>query len=552
MANPYQSQSAVNYNATPPSDDGSKTASNAVIWATIKTKLADPVLGLANAINSAVISAFNVLFFNAVSPQSANYTVAASDRGKLINVSNGSTVTLLTAASAQSGFAVTVKNTGTTAATVAPTGTDQIDLKNASLTLNPGDAFTFVSDGSGWWAGIGLNFVRWGVAGGTADALTVTNKPPIQGLVDGQLIAFRAAAANATTTPTLSPDGLGPYTITKLGGQALAVGDIAGNFGEYLSRYNLANTRLELLNPAKISVTSEPVNPQTGVSYTVVASDQAKLLTFTNAGAIAVTLPQATGSFGAGWWAEFVCLPGSVGSVTVTPTTSTIDGLTTLVLAPGNAARVVSDGTNYQVQRGTRPILHQQVFTASGTFTTPANTNTNTVFKFTVVGGGGGGGGGQTQQGSGGGAGATAIFWGSGLAAGNATTTVTVGGGGSAGVGAGNGGIGTASSIVFNATTVTANGGAGGLNAAGSGGGAGGTASNGTLNIQGGGGGAGFPTTSQGGTGGNSSLGAGANSPGNGVGGPTGGNYGGGGAGGGTGGSGGGGGGGVVIVEWVQ
>src|SRR5947207_6948265 len=90
------------------------------------------------------------------------------------------------------------------------------------------------------------------VAGGTADALTVTftNIPTAPStLIDGMEIKVRAAAANATTTPTLAVNGGTARTITKYGGVALAPGDIRGNLAEIALRYNLANTRWELLNP---------------------------------------------------------------------------------------------------------------------------------------------------------------------------------------------------------------------------------------------------------------------------------------------------------------
>ena len=57
--NPYTSQSSSGYNASPPADDGSVVASNQVLWATIKTKLADVLKTFAEAINSAVLSAFS-------------------------------------------------------------------------------------------------------------------------------------------------------------------------------------------------------------------------------------------------------------------------------------------------------------------------------------------------------------------------------------------------------------------------------------------------------------------------------------------------------------
>jgi hypothetical protein len=85
--------------------------------------------------------------------------------------------------------------------------------------------------------------------GGTADALTPDYATNIT-LTDGQRIKCRATAANATTTPTIAPDGLTARTITKLGGVALVVGDIKGALHELDLIYNLANTRWELQNPA--------------------------------------------------------------------------------------------------------------------------------------------------------------------------------------------------------------------------------------------------------------------------------------------------------------
>jgi hypothetical protein len=91
---------------------------------------------------------------------------------------------------------------------------------------------------------------------------------------------------------------------------------------------------------------SQAVNAQTGTTYTIVAGDLSKLVTFSNASSIAVTLPQATGSFAAGFYADLKNI--GVGAVTITPTTSTINGAATLVLNTGQSVRVVSDGTNYQ------------------------------------------------------------------------------------------------------------------------------------------------------------------------------------------------------------
>jgi len=90
--------------------------------------------------------------------------------------------------------------------------------------------------------------LNWVAAGGTVDAITATYSPSITALVDGQLCAFRASGANTSTTPTFSPNGLTARTITKQGGSALLAGDIPAANAEVELRYNLANTRWEILN----------------------------------------------------------------------------------------------------------------------------------------------------------------------------------------------------------------------------------------------------------------------------------------------------------------
>ena len=92
--------------------------------------------------------------------------------------------------------------------------------------------------------------IPWAVAGGTADAITVTYSPAIAALTDGLTLQFRASAANATTTPTFSPNGLTAHPITKYGGMALVAKDIPAALAECLIVYNLANTRWELLDAA--------------------------------------------------------------------------------------------------------------------------------------------------------------------------------------------------------------------------------------------------------------------------------------------------------------
>ena len=96
------------------------------------------------------------------------------------------------------------------------------------------------------------------------------------------------------------------------------------------------------------------INAQTGTTYTVLSTDASKLVTFSNSGAIAVTLPQATGSFAAGFAFDVQNL--GAGAVTITPTTSTINGGATLVIPQNYGCSIVSDGTNWQVSQCTAVI----------------------------------------------------------------------------------------------------------------------------------------------------------------------------------------------------
>ena len=102
-------------------------------------------------------------------------------------------------------------------------------------------------------AATAITQAQWAAAGGAADAITAAYPIPNTGLTDGLILGFRASAANATATPTFAPDGLTAHTITDDGGTPLSPGVIAGANAEYLVRYNLANTRWELLNPNDVS-----------------------------------------------------------------------------------------------------------------------------------------------------------------------------------------------------------------------------------------------------------------------------------------------------------
>jgi len=94
------------------------------------------------------------------------------------------------------------------------------------------------------------------------------------------------------------------------------------------------------------------VNAQTGASYTVAASssstlgDRGSVITDSNVGATAITLPQAGTTGYANNYNFGLCNIGA-GTVTITPATSTINGAASLALVTNRCAYVYSDNTNY-------------------------------------------------------------------------------------------------------------------------------------------------------------------------------------------------------------
>lgn len=111
----------------------------------------------------------------------------------------------------------------------------------------------------------------------------------------------------------------------------------------------LALLGVSLLLPP-VAAKAQMVNAQTGTTYTVLNTDcdpQARrLVTFNNSAGVAVTLPQAgvNGTFSNGCVMNFLNA-GATGTVTITPTTSTINSQATLTLQPGGSAMITNDSS---------------------------------------------------------------------------------------------------------------------------------------------------------------------------------------------------------------
>lgn len=115
--------------------------------------------------------------------------------------------------------------------------------------------------------------------------------------------------------------------------------------------FNPLTSALDCIGNTGGGTISSPVNAQTGTTYTFLNSDLGKLVTGANVSAQAYMLPQANGStFISGWYVDVQ--NRGAGTMTITPTTSTIDGAATLVLYATQGARIFSNGTNYFTQKG--------------------------------------------------------------------------------------------------------------------------------------------------------------------------------------------------------
>lgn len=159
MSNPYSSVAVSGFNASPPSDDGTRSSANQLFWSTIKTKLADPLNTALASINTNLLAAFGTALFDTWVTKSTNYTVVAGDRGGLIVVDTGGvTVTLLDIATAGDGFPIAIMNTASDGDVVVDgSGAEVITTqKNSSttITIPPGGWLIISSMDAARWRGI--------------------------------------------------------------------------------------------------------------------------------------------------------------------------------------------------------------------------------------------------------------------------------------------------------------------------------------------------------------------------------------------------------------
>src|SRR5579872_231052 len=243
-----------------------------------------------------------------------------------------------------SAFSALTSSTNTTAAMVvgsgaslATSGTGSITASAAvtSIPLTTPKITTGITDANG------NVFVATSSTASAVDSITVTNAAT----ANPATVAVSATGSDSNINLNIVSKGSG---VVELNGTAVGTASTqnTGTSGATLPFLNGANTWSGRNTYGGGNLFAAGVNAQTGTTYTIVTTDEFKLVTYSNALAIAVTLPVATtAGFGAG--ALFPQKNIGVGTVTITPTTSTINGNATLVLTTNQDATIYSDGTNY-------------------------------------------------------------------------------------------------------------------------------------------------------------------------------------------------------------
>lgn len=225
-----------------------------------------------------------------VNAQTAGYTAIASDRGKVIRYTGagGVTLALTAAATLTDGWFTTLRNDSSGVITIDPSGAETINGA-ATLAVSAGQAVEIYCNGTLFYT--------------LGDAVT-------QAPATAQFLTL-------ATDTTLTNERL----FTPGGGLA---GVDAGAGSTYT------------LNESHVA------NAQTA-GYTALAADRGKVIRYTGAGGVTLTLTAAA-TLGDGW--STVLRNDSSGTITIDPNgAETINGAATLAVSAGNSVIVYCNGT---------------------------------------------------------------------------------------------------------------------------------------------------------------------------------------------------------------
>jgi hypothetical protein len=217
MGSKFASVSISGFDASPPADDGSQTASNLVSWATEKSKLATPLKTAIESINTGLVTAFDYSVRQITSSDNS----VATDHMKCVEIAPTVTtavvVSLGDAATMTNNYRVFVKNSSGRNQTLAlVTAADTLDgTANGTLTLPPNSGVMVQTNATpnGYLvvSTYGKNPIVLTGAAGT-NTVTAVTAPSLNGYAAGQLFVLVPAATNTAAT-TLNVSGLGAKSI---------------------------------------------------------------------------------------------------------------------------------------------------------------------------------------------------------------------------------------------------------------------------------------------------------------------------------------------------
>ena len=145
----FQEPTITDYNKNPPDSDGSQTEDNRITWGKHKEKLGDPIKSGLEALITNTKAAFGKVFYNGGKVINTDYTITVADRGKLLRVSSGPTLTFSAAPTLTDDFFCTIINVeADKPVTIDTNGSETIDLEASKILTNKGDGAIFHCDGS--------------------------------------------------------------------------------------------------------------------------------------------------------------------------------------------------------------------------------------------------------------------------------------------------------------------------------------------------------------------------------------------------------------------
>lgn len=259
MGAPYTSVTVASYNLNPPPDDGSQSPQNQVVWATTKTKLADPIKTAVEAVNTNIpLALAKLVGGGGITETSTDYEIQASNQGGLVVCDTASrTITTPDATDVDEPFVVAVVNTSSGSITLEGSGAQTIDGAT-SITIPAGNGVNLHTDGTNWFTD-GQNFTRSfppvssfknlsiKVASNTtvtvaADAVTTSDGSRYQTTaVSGTINLGTFGAANALDAGTIAQaTWYAIWVIAKADGTTAALASTSGSSPTLPSGYTYA------------------------------------------------------------------------------------------------------------------------------------------------------------------------------------------------------------------------------------------------------------------------------------------------------------------------